>query len=463
MMGLRQILASRVSDPLLWKVVKRYPVLDRLSEWRECQWDGAPALEARQMRALGALLGHALARVPYYAERVPGLTPDGAASAPDASLAVFPVLEKRDLILHADSLTCEMDRGSYWNLTGGSTGEPVRFLQDRVYQTCALATTMLFYEWGGVPHGASHIKLWGAPRDLGSGSVARRRRVADWLFNRITLDAFDMSERTMRRYAETIARTRPTCLEGYADALYELAVRVERFDLPMNAPGAIVSSAGTLLPRMRESIERAFGTEVFDRYGTREVGNVAAECDRHEGLHIFGETTVLEVVDEDGRAVGEGEEGEILVTNLHNYTMPLIRYRIGDRAVRGADRCSCGRAYPLLARVVGRSESCVRRRDGGVVLPEFFIHVIGVEYNDGSIGKFQVVQEALDRITVVIVPSEGAGERALARENEIRARIQQMVGDCEISFVLADRIDPTPTGKHMYVISNVRGSDNCHA
>ncbi len=272
MMDLRRILASRVSDPLFWKVVKRYPVLDRLSEWRQHQWDGAAALEARQMRALGALLSHALARVPYYAEKVPGLTPEGAASAPGDSLAVFPPLEKRDVILRADSLTCEMDRGSYWNLTGGSTGEPMRFRQDRVYLTNALATAMLFYEWAGFSKGASHIKLWGAPRDLGSGSVARRRRVADWLFNRITLDAFDMSERTMRRYAETIASSRPACLEGYVDGLYELAVRVERHGLRMNAPGAIVSSAGTLLPHMRERIESAFGAEVFDRYGTREVG-----------------------------------------------------------------------------------------------------------------------------------------------------------------------------------------------
>jgi phenylacetate-CoA ligase len=455
MMNPRRILASRISDPLLWKVLKRYPVLDRLSEWRRRQWDTPAALEVRQTRALGALLGHALTRVPYYAERVPGLTPEGAASAPGGSLAAFPVLEKRDLILHADSLACEMDRGSYWNLTGGSTGEPVRFRQDIVYQTHALATTMLFYEWAGVPHGARHIKLWGAPRDLGSGKVARRRRVADWLFNRITLDAFDMSEQTMRRYTETISRSRPACLEGYANALYELAIRVERHGLPMTAPGVIVSSAGTLLPHMRERIESAFGTEVFDRYGTREVGNVAAECDRHEGLHVFGETTIVEVVDEDGRAVGEGEEGEILVTNLHNYTMPLIRYRIGDRAVRGADRCSCGRPYPLLERVVGRSESCVRRMDGGVVPSEFFIHVIGVEYNDGSIGKFQVVQEALDSLTVVIVPSEGAGERALARQDEIRARIRQMVGDCEVTFVLTDHIAPTPTGKHMYVVNRM--------
>ena len=458
-MDLRRILVSRVSDPLFWKVVKRYPVLEQVSEWRQRQWDDAAVFEARQMRALGALLSHALARVPYYAERVPGLTPDGAASAPGDSLAAFPVLEKRDVILRADSLTCEMNRGSFWNLTGGSTGEPMRFLQDRVYQTKALATTMLFYEWAGFPQGASHIRLWGAPRDLGTGRIARRRRVADWLFNRTTLDAFDMSERTMRRYAETISRSQPACLEGYADALHELSIRVERHGLRMNAPGAIVSSAGTLLPHMRERIERAFGARVFDRYGSREVSGIAAECDRHEGLHVFGETTIVEVVDEDGRAVGEGEEGEVLVTNLHNYTMPLVRYRIGDRAVRGADRCSCGRPYPLLARVVGRSGSRVRKRDGGVVLSEFFIYIIGLEYNDGSIGKFQVVQEALDRITVVIVPSEGAGKRALAREDEMRARIQQVVGDCEVKFVLTDHIAPTPTGKHLYVVNKMEESE----
>jgi phenylacetate-CoA ligase len=259
----------------------------------------------------------------------------------------------------------------------------------------------------------------------------------------------------MRRYAEIICRSRPTCLEGYADALYELAVRVERDALPMRAPGTIVSSAGTLLPHMRETIERAFGARVFDRYGSREVGDIAAECDRHEGLHVFGETTIVELVDEDGREVGEGGEGEVLVTSLHNYTMPLIRYRIGDRAVRGTDRCSCGRPYPLLAGVAGRSESRLRSMDGGVVLPAFLRHVIGVEGNDGSIRKFQVVQEAADRITVVIVPYEGSEGRALAREDDMRARIQQKMGECEVRFVLADHIDPTPTGKHLYVVNRM--------
>lgn len=450
---LRRALASRVADPLLWTVVKRYPVMGLLSEWGERQWDDAGTFEVRQTLALGSLLSHALAKVPYYKERVTDLTPQDALSSPSDGLLAFPVLDKSDVTGHAAKLTCEMGRGRYWNLTGGSTGEPVRFLQDRVYQARAIAAAMLLYEWAGVPRGASQVKLWGAPRDLKSGRVASIRRLVDWMSNRTTLDAFAMSEDSMRRYAETISRLRPVCLEGYADALYELAAHVEKSGLHLPPPAAVISSAGTLLPHMRSRIEGTFGSEVFDRYGSREVGSIAAECERHEGLHVVGETTIVEVVDERGRSVGEGEEGEVLVTTLHNYTMPLIRYRIGDRAVRGPDRCSCGRPYPLLARVLGRSESCIRKSDGGVVLPEFFIHVIGVEYNDGSIGKFQVVQESADRITVIVVPSEGAGDAALARADDIRTRIRQMVGDVAVEFVLADCIEPTPTGKHMYVVS----------
>lgn len=459
MTNLRSVLASRVSDPLLWSVIKRYPVLDRLAEWQQRQWDDPIAFRDRQDKALADLLSHALSQVPFYRGKVPGITPESVASSPRVALASFPVLEKRDVRSHIDSLTCEMARGTFENLTGGSTGEPVRFRQDGVYLTNAIAATMLFYQWAGIPRGASQVKLWGAPRDLGTGNVARRRRVADWLFNRITLDAFDMSESSIRSYAEKIARSRPLCIEGYADALHQVAIRIEGLGIRMNPPSAIVSSAGTLSPQMREAIESAFGAKVFDRYGAREVGGIAAECDRHQGLHVFGETGVVEIVDGDGFPVSEGEEGEVLVTALHNFTMPMIRYRIGDRAVRGGDLCGCGRPYPLLERVAGRSESCIRKPGGGVVLPEFFIHVIGVEYNDGSIERFQVVQESIDRITVVVVPSPGAGERALARESEMRARIRQMVGECEVSFVLADSIKPTPTGKYLYVVSKLGESE----
>ena len=452
-MSIRRVFTSRVADPLFWGVVKRYPLFERLAEFRRRQWDDAATLRRRQDEALGALLAHALERVPYYAEKVPGLSPDDAGRDPRAALAAFPVLGKNDLFHHSDSLVCEMGRGTYASSSGGSTGEPVRFLHDRIYQSAALATTILFFEWTGVGHGERHVKLWGAPRDIGGHGVPARRRIADWLANRTTLDAFDMSDEAMGQHARMIGRLEPACLEGYADALYELALHMERTRTGPVRPRVVVSSAGTLFPHMREKITEVFGSPVFDRYGTREVGNVAAECEEHRGLHVFGETTVLEIVDDSGRPVPERVEGDVLITNLTNFTMPFIRYRVGDRAVWGSGPCGCGRQYPLLARIAGRAESRVVRPDGGFVPAEFFIHILGVEYNDGSVRRFQVVQTSPEEIVIRVVPTESGGSKAPTRRDEIARRIRQMVGgNCRVRFQVEERIEPTPTGKHMHVI-----------
>ena len=114
--------------------------------------------------------------------------------------------------------------------------------------------------------------------------------------------------------------------------------------LPIRPQVAIMTSAGTLHPLMREKIETAFQCKVFNRYGSREVGDIASECEAHAGLHVFPSGNYIEIVDDQGHPVPNGEEGNILVTNLYNYAMPLIRYYIGDRGVLSrSDRCACGR------------------------------------------------------------------------------------------------------------------------
>jgi len=431
-------------------------MLKRLAEFSAGQWDDRDTVAARQKTRLAELLGHALAEIPFYRERVSAMSSAAIDASPFEALASFPPLEKNHLVEEFERLHTDLGRGRFINSSGGSTGRPVRVMQDDTYQAAAHATSILFYEWAGMRRGERHVKLWGAPRDLGTGRSAARGRLADALGNRITLDAFNMGPSEMVRYAHVINRFRPICLEGYADALYEFAGWVEREHVPITPPRTIVASATTLLPMMRQKIESVLGSPVFDRYGTREVGNVAAECERHSGLHVFTETTVVEIVDADNCEVDVGEEGEILVTNLWNFTMPLIRYRIGDRAVRGDDRCACGRPYPLLERISGRSQSCFLRPDGGIVLPEFFIHLIGVEFNDGFIETFQVIQDTHSSITVRIVPLADREDEAFSRQKEIAARIQEAMGaPCDVHFVLEDEIAPTATGKHLYTLSKV--------
>lgn len=462
MRRLRVELTSRIIDPVVWGVIKRIPFHTLLSQFRKEQWDDHETFSKRQAERLSQVLSHAVARVPFYTNRGRPVSPEILRSDSLRALASFPVLEKKDLRENLADLTCEMGRGTFRDSSGGSTGEPVTVVKDKIFLGASLAAAQVFHEWAGVHRGERQVKLWGAARDLDAGT-AIWRRVGEFVYNRRTLNAFEMSVETMRSYTERLSGFRPVCLEGYADALYELAKFTAESDLSIPKPRAIVSSASTLHPHMRDLIEGAFGASVFNRYGGREAGGMAGECDRHEGLHVFGETVVLEVVDSSGREVEEGEEGDVLVTSLWNYTMPLIRYRIGDRAIKGPSLCSCGRPYPLLKHIVGRSGASFPRPGGGNVVPEFFIHVIGVECNDGSIAKFQVVQEAMDRIVVRVVPKSGTDVISSHLQEQIAARIHDAMGEgCDVRFSIEDDIAPTPTGKHMYTVSLVeseRGGD----
>jgi phenylacetate-CoA ligase len=452
--ALRSAFVTRVIDPLGWRI-KRTDVGGRLREFRARQWDEVPVWKARQAELLGRLLTHSVTRVPYYKERMGGLTRKSIEADPFAALAEFPVLERSELIEHFDELICEMGRGSHLKASGGSTGTPVRVVHDRVYDAAAFATTQLSLDWEGVARGDRRVALWGARRDLG-GRFDYVRRLNYFLRDITVLDAFRMGEEEMTCYVHIINRRPPVCIEGYTEAIFALAEFARREGLRIASPRVVGTGAGTLLPAMRETISRVFGAPVFDRYGTREQGLYATECDRHRGLHVMGETTVLELIDGNGREIAEGQAGEAVTTNLWNYTMPLIRYRVGDHVVKGPERCECGRPYPLLARVVGRSAAAFPRPDGGLVLPDFWIRLFAVEFNTGDIEKYQFVQEAIDRIEVRVVVRPGRSAPDERTRRAVTARIDDAMGTpCDVRFEVVDDIPPTASGKHLYSVSRI--------
>ena len=454
MTRLRSALATRVLDPLGWKV-KGINLAARLAEFRSGQWDDAGTWKARQAKRLSDLLVHAVTRAPYYRARVGDVTPDSIAADPYGSLRSFPILEREDLLNCFDELRCEMGRGAWLNTSGGSTGAPARFLHDKHYHAAALATTQLSFDWAGIARSDRRVSLWAARRDF-VGRNSPVRRAADFVYDRATLDAFHMGEREMSEYVRFLNRRPPACIDGYSDAIYHLAEFAERESLHVPSPRAVATAASTLHPHMRAKMQEVFRAPVFDRYGSREGGLVATECDRHNGLHVMGETTVVEVVDDDGHDVGEGGVGEVVATNLWNYTMPLIRYRIGDRAVRGPDLCGCGRPYPLIDRIVGRTAACFARLDGGLVLADFFIRLFGIEFNTGDVHKYQFVQEALDSVTVRIVPRPGRPGPDPVTRSTIAARICDAMGaPCRVEFSIEDHIPPSASGKHVYSVSKV--------
>lgn len=452
---LRRQLALRVWDPLYWGLVKRSQYRRILAEFRVLQHTTAADARQRERTALSLILEHALTRIPYYREREL-LSKEEIAADPILALGKFPLLDRNTVIRELPSLQVEMGRGTFTNASGGSTGMPVRIVQDRVYLDHSLAAGALFLEWAGLPPRSRIANLWGAPRDIGGRKVSLRRRVGDWLANSLTLNAFEMQPSDLRDYLRELRRFRPCGLVGYADALLQLARFCQENQLRPEQPEAVISAASTLTTDMREQIESVFGCPVFDRYGTREVGPIAMECGTEDGLHVLTEVAHVEIVDDLGNEVPLGEEGELLITTLNNYTMPLIRYRVGDRAIRGSEACSCGRPYPRIEKILGRNEACFRTPSGGRVMPEFFIHLIGKEHNYGDLEKFQFIQDSLTHIELRMQFQPGAEERILADAATIEAKIKRAMGSsCVVTMTRVDSIPPTASGKHLYTICRV--------
>jgi phenylacetate-CoA ligase len=371
----------------------------------------------------------------------------------------IPILTK-DIIrvqkknLYSDDIT---NRNSYKNTSGGSTGEPTMFMQDINYNMSNRVNIHLAYSWRGYEPYDDMVTIWGAERDTFEGKKPLKAILTDFYHNRLVLNSFSMSENIMSNYIKLLNQHRPKLIKAYAQSIYELAKFANRKKIKVKKQYAIHSAAGTLYPFMKAEIEEVFNCKVFNYYGSREVGAIASECSAHDGLHILMEHSLVEVINANGDLCKPGEEGEIVVTTLNNFSMPLIRYKIGDVGIlKEYESCSCGCNYPKLEKVVGRTTDIIRTKLGSVVMPEYFIHLIGVVCNQGNIKIFQVLQNKLDEIIIKIV-QEGIVHPI--QLNEIKQKIKLVMGtDCIVNFEFVDHIPKTLTGKFLYTISNIKQS-----
>ena len=176
---------------------------------------------------------------------------------------------------------------------------------------------------------------------------------------------------------------------------------------------------------------------------------IASQCEHQGGMHINADNLFVEIL-RDNEPVAEGEMGEVVVTDLHNYGMPFIRYKNGDLATAGKQSCPCGRGLPLIADVEGRVTDMITTADGRIITGLFFPHLMK-EFEE--VEHFQVVQETSDRLLVKIVQR---AQISNARLEVMRSEIQKVCGDAmKIEFDIADEIPLTPSGKRRVTISKV--------
>ena len=446
-MDFTQKLWERAYFPLFEGIVKGRSTARLYRASLETQWLDRDELLRRQLRDLNSLLEHAKRHVPFYRDddRVPGRL-----SSLD-QLDTLPILSK-SIIREAqeDLLSDDPGQARWWKATGGSTGQPLRFAHTPLSHEWRTAMSLRGYAWAMAPPGSRQAYIWGVPTAARSSTQRRKEALHRWIERKQLYNCFSFTPDAMRECLAGMKRFRPDVIIAYTNAVYELARFIDAEGLQPPKVRAILCAAEKVHPTQRETIAATFGCDVFDTYGSREFMLIASECPEHHRLHVSMENLIVEVVDEAGHAVPAGETGRLLITDLHNFAMPFIRYEIGDLARRGSGACPCGRQLQVLDDIVGRSLDVIRTRDGRTVPGELIPHVMK---DFPSIRRYQLVQEAVDDIRLHLVCEDTDFPTLKA---QVAAKLDELIeGHLDVAIERVDHIATTPSGKHRVTVSRL--------
>lgn len=345
-------------------------------------------------------------------------------------------------------------KGCYQNTSGGSTGEPVRLYQDKHYECWNTANKLYFNSILGKKAGDSEIKLWGSDRDILLGSLGLKERITNFLYNRRFFNCYQIDSERLERLRILNNTFKPVAYWAYMEAAKELAEYILTTNRYFHSPKILISTIGVLTDQLRKKIEASLGCDVYNQYGSREVGAIACECKEKDGLHTFPWTHFIELLDDNLKPVKQRQEGEVYITPLQNYTMPLLRYQIGDVAVSGGCECKCGRNTFKLQKIIGRSLGYFIREDGSLAHSHFIVQAL---FFYDWIERFQVIQEKVDLVKIVIKKRSSCDE-VLADIQSIKEKCRILMGEaCKIEFEFVEQIKPTPSGKYLYTICKVAG------
>jgi phenylacetate-CoA ligase len=450
---MKRFLCRHVFLPTFEGLVKGRKTFRYWKELEATQWLGATRLEEIQFEALKRLVAHAFEHSAYYRDewKRGGLQPNLLQTPAD--FRHWPIIDGQTILENRLRMRAALPgMRLIAHSTGGSSGVPLHFDLDTDSYARRTAAWHRGYSWEGAAPGTKQLYLWG----VALGQRPQWRNWKDRLYNRLhrrlVLNSFEMSDERVPDFLRRLNAYRPEVVVAYTSPLYEFARELDARGLKPYQPKTIICGSEKLHSFQRSVIEKVFQAPVFETYGSREFRLIGAECDRREGFHLTMENLLVEVLDDAGRPTPRGEEGNVVVTDLHNYGMPFIRYFNGDRAVAGWEKCTCGRGLPLLKKVVGRRIDILETPDGRIIPGIFFPHLLK-DYP--AVKRFQVVQQALDSVQLRVVLKDGFEERS---RGAIESEVKKVLGSAvRFEFLPVDDIPLSATGKLRVVVK----ADGC--
>jgi phenylacetate-CoA ligase len=374
-------------------------------------------LAARRLVDLKAMLNHAGATSAYYRDvfqRV-GFDPNGVTSLSD--LAALPFITKSDLAGEMSRVLSSQFRKEELvaYTTGGSSGLTLTFYRDRRTTEIKRAQDLLFSGKIGVYPGTKRAWVWGAPLDAWRQQTVKSRIRNSLSERAIFFHSYEGSSASIETFLHRLNKHRPGVIIAYPNMLAVLAEYARDHKIPVYPVPKVVVTAETVYDWQRQLFKEVFDATTYERYGAREMGTLASEVDCHHGLHIFEPSYVIEVVDQRGHAAVNGEMGELVITDLCNHAMPLIRYRTGDLVALEESPCTCGCTWRRISKVGGRILDLVTRPDGSRVAGQVILDIV----RDVALKcRIQVAQTALSTFVIRHLEADSIN-------NDVRSKLSE--------------------------------------
>lgn len=441
-----------VLDPLDLVRSNKYRVLRFLREFERSQYWSRERLQEQTDKRLARLISHAYKYCPFYRRRLDSLNLHPSEFRTAVDFTTIPVLEKQDVQQYRDEMVAVSWPKHDLSLdqTGGSTGQPISYFLsfDRI---CSReAATRRHNAWANYHVGDKLALVWGAQRDAPVNNW--RRWLRNLLLDRqLYLDTACITESEMASFNCSLKAFKPHVIQAYAKSLVFFARYLQDTGQVPYQPRAIITSAEMLEEDERELLEMVFGCAVYNRYGCREFSVVASECNEHRGMHIMAEGLHVEILRR-GKPVAPGEVGEIVVTDLLNFAMPMIRYRIGDMATIDIHPCPCGRGLPRLKNLAGRVTDFVVGVDGRLVSGVFLATYVVAKCP--KFGRLQIRQDAAGSVKYLVTAR--IGDTSEADREFLKRETRRYLGDSmNIELEHVEALPHEPSGKFLFCKSTV--------
>lgn len=421
-----------------------------LESLRESQWYPKSRIEELQFMNLSTVIQNAFQAVPFYQERYRkyGVAPSSIRSFDD--LRKLPIITKQDLKANPKLFISDLPgSGRLAEIhTSGTTGSPLTIYlrSEALEKNYAFFTRSL--EWAGVE--PRQVSATFAGRVIMSAKqVEPPLWRKNWIMRNTLFSSYHISERNLPAYVGELKKIQPIFIDSYPSSIFSIGkFLLDRGSESGIAPKAIITSSETLLDNQREVIEKAFHSRVFDQYGSAEMVGFINQCEKGS-YHVNPEYGIVEIVKTDGEPAKDGEPGELVCTGFVNSAMPLIRYKTGDSAIACGDICSCGRAYPIVKSILGRTDDVIVTRDGR------FIGRLDPVFKGLSSGikEAQIIQEDYDCIVVKVVVNKNfcANDENMLAE-ELKRRIGPTIS---VSIMRVNEIPRSRAGKFRSVLCRV--------